>query len=262
MSDKFVSYKEIKVITGDDKRVPDISGACVLSDGHVVLVDCKNMSLKKLNERYQLSGDTLNLTSTPWSGCTVNSTTIAVSMFDARSVLLVWVKDKMDVCTSFNVSDRCSGICHNDEKLYVCVGGMGIGAKGAVEVYTLSGIRLHVFTSYISCPRSVTVLDQTIYVADKENVLIEIGNGRTKIHACGDLVETFSICLSSDGNLFICGMASENIFSFSTKENVFTEFLSETFGIKRPQLLCFDWEKSNLLVGLENCEFIKVYTLN
>ncbi|KAH3781057.1 hypothetical protein DPMN_158882 [Dreissena polymorpha] len=111
-----------------------ICGACVLSDGQVLVADSANNKVKLLNQQYQVVSH-CGVAAIPRDMCLITPSEVAVTVTDGRTheVQFITVKQSLLVLgRKFQLQHPCTGIAHDQNDLFITSG-------RALFKYSLSG---------------------------------------------------------------------------------------------------------------------------
>ncbi|XP_053376449.1 uncharacterized protein LOC123534589 [Mercenaria mercenaria] len=151
-------YGQVVVKEKTDSNVCDITGICQLPDGIILIVDCNNTKLKRLDDTYKLV-DSLRLTNNPDSICNAGPNEVAVSLFEAKEVQYISVKAELTVTKSFRKGNYCRGMVYADDKFYVCCGSTRDSSSWCIEVYDKAGQLQFSIRELLSIPLCITVTE-------------------------------------------------------------------------------------------------------
>ena len=265
-----VENKTVKTVslTGDfnvrgqnEKSTCDITDIIQDSDGTFYMTDFENKSLKRMDNQYQVT-DCLPLPGQPSAVCFVGSSSIAIALTDTKLVQFASLTGKMSLTSSFSVKDRCRGVAYVKGNIYVICGGFhkyGEG-KGVLYVYSLVGNMLEVLNVDLLLPKHIKKQRDSVYISDSHSLVIMSHNGRVQQRRIfKDIINLKGICSGPGNQHFMCGYNSHNI-AFLT-ENAYQICTLKVDGVAKPQAMCFDHQRSRLIVGMDSSDTIKVFEL-
>lgn len=235
----------------DDNFTSWISSLCVASNGNVLLVD-RNNSLKRFSPQENRVSRYLRFTGKPYSVCVINDMEAAVTMTGQSKVYFVFIKKKMHVTSTLDLTFECRGIAFHNENLFV-------SDKTTVYILTRRGEELRRITSdmsenFFSHINNMTVglSGQTLFVADDNNglVAVDIQSGNKLWHYTDDdLKRATGVCHDGNGSIFVCGWDSHNVLQITEKGEKVGEIIGKADGLTLPWALCFAPSSSTLFVS-------------
>lgn len=258
-------HKIACVKASSEKSVCTISGVCSLDDGEIIVSDWQNKSLKRLDDNYTIVED-LELPGQPYDICTVDSSTIAVSLTKSKAIQFVSVEKAMTNTSSFSVGDACRGIAYSDGLLYVACGGWKIFGEGQghVEVYTTSGVLQRKFGDHVSQPGHIDLAFSRLYVTDnKTGLVIMDTNGHIlKSFFHRDMSNPLAVCAGPGNQLFLGGWSTHNVMLLSNEGHLLLTLLTQKNGLKDLHTLFFDSLRTRLIYTMRDTNKMKVFALN
>ena len=252
------------------------NGSAVLPDtrtyrGRTVVTDWKNKRLKLLDKSYKVVAH-CDLTSVPYSVCSVDSGQIIVSLRDEKLLQFVAVDYKMRLARRFKIDEFCRGIAYHNEEIYVACGGGAGEVKGQLRVYNMTGEIVHVIDEDIhgkpifSSPKDIAINSDgsRIYVSDRYKGVIALSkSGKVKfVFKDHSLKTAFGICTNQKDELFVTGYDSNNVVHIGPNGKILGEVLSCSDGIDKPiSMCCHENPTSRLLITTELNNVLRVYEL-
>ncbi|XP_060560404.1 uncharacterized protein LOC132720301 [Ruditapes philippinarum] len=187
----------INLRTKNDKHSCTIFDMCMCEDGCIVMTDYHNKCIKKMNDSFQIISS-LNVNDNPFGICQIDSTLLAVTLINDKTVQFISQTEPMKLQHSFKVGDRCRGIAYNDGMIYVCCGGSKKREEedvGHLAVYSLSGQLLASYFGDIQCPSRVIIssLKMEIFVSDVYEGIFLVDKNQSIKHITVDK-QLFSDC--------------------------------------------------------------------
>ncbi|XP_060563317.1 uncharacterized protein LOC132722774 isoform X1 [Ruditapes philippinarum] len=258
----------INMRTKVDKESCLIFDMCMSEDGCIFVADYNNKYVKKMNDCFQIISS-LKVTDNPYSICQIDSSMLAVTLINDKTVQFISQKEPIKLQQSFEVGDRCRGIAYNDGMIYVCCGGSKERTDeevGHLEVYTISGQLLASYFDVIQCPSHVIIssLKMEIFVSDiYEGIFLFDKNRRLKpIPVDKKLFSGHGrICEMYKGQICAGFFTSNNVLLMSTDGKDQVELLTGQDGLTKPIGLCFDNKTSRLFVSCYESDTLTVFTL-
>jgi hypothetical protein len=258
-------FEDYSVRLRSDKETCCIFDVCLTTGGSIVCTDGTNKKLKKLDRSYNLI-EHLDMPSSPVCLCEVDSTQLAVTMWDNKKVQFVFQQPlKLGRCLT--VGDVCRGIAIHDGKLYVCCGGDKKNSEGPghIEVYDINGGLLKTFYEGLIFPFHIkAATDGELFVADDRDSIGKLFKVNTHDFSMSEihiksLTDVGRFCRIGDGQLCIPGYTSNNIVIITEDGKEEQEMLTVKDGIVKPLNMIFNETQSQLVVSLDDSNVIKVY---
>ncbi|KAH3897665.1 hypothetical protein DPMN_021858 [Dreissena polymorpha] len=134
-SDELFSVKGVskyKVrINFRDSHTCNINAVCALPDGQVLVADCKNDTVKLLNQQYQVVSH-WGVKAKPLDMCLITPSEAAVALGDHEVQFITVTQSKLVPDRRLQLQHICRGIAHHHGDLFIC-------SKTALYKYALSG---------------------------------------------------------------------------------------------------------------------------
>ncbi|XP_053387319.1 uncharacterized protein LOC123542048 [Mercenaria mercenaria] len=246
-------YGKFDVKEKSDSNVCTITGICQLPDGNILIADCDNEKLKRLDQSYKLP-DSLRLPGGPYSICNVGSDEIAVYLPGAKKVHYISVRKELTLTRSFSTVNYCRGMVYVDNKLYVCRGDLCDSASYCIKVYNNAGRLQHSISGLSSVPAYITVTDdgQHLLVTslNSDNItMMDLTGNVVNTFSNRDLKEPYGKCTDCKGLVFICGWKSITVVQLEPKQQKIDVILGEKDGIKNPWAIYYDRKQSRVLIS-------------
>lgn len=185
----------------------------------------------------------MNLSCKPLRISPIDDDTVAV-LCDNSSIKFITLS-KCDEQTSIKTSRDCSGISYMDGLLYVVVNGESI------DVFTLEGNIIRTFRCPSSGIENIAVTKYKVFLTDwfHEGLYCCDLYGRV-IWTCfnNDQIIRQGLTTDDDGNVYVAGLYSRNVFAISSDGNRQTELLTSSNGLDLPAAIYFDKLLKYLLV--------------
>lgn len=205
-----------------------IVSMCALADGTILLSDCQNCKLKRLDSQTYKVRDWCDLPVFSWQVCVVSDQQVAVCCPYKQTIQFVHVSTTMRKSKNIMVNFDCRGLAFADEKLYVS------DSRTSVYVFSISGEKLQQFSkdqdgqALFSDIRGIVVSSDGsfIYVTDYNNGLIELDkDGQTVAQFSGpELKGAEGICLhNNQRRILVVGSNSQNVLQFNLKGELVCE---------------------------------------
>ncbi|XP_053375718.1 uncharacterized protein LOC128547338 [Mercenaria mercenaria] len=194
---KMKSKKEINIKMKNDRRACYISDVCQLQDGTIILADCSNYKIKKLDVNYNIK-DHCKLEYNSAGICCTGQNEVAVKMGNNK-VQFISVGSSLSKLREISVEGGgYLGMAY-------CAGELWISTGSGVNVYSTSGTLLKTISQDIngrnifkSTPRHMAVSGETVIITDDSDGAICLGRDCTVQKELRDkrLAYTKGVCVS------------------------------------------------------------------
>lgn len=256
----------------DDYYNCDIWSCCLLDSGDILLADYNNKKVKKLDKETYTVSDSLKFPAAVHSICRVSNSQVAVTL-DNFSVVFVNVDDKLTPVNTLQLDFNCRGIAVIGDTMYVSmhqgesVSEFSIeGKQRRATFYTQSKSYLSFFTPlqkyYI---RDLCSSDdrKALYIAIKWKGLVTVDTkGNITWEFSGPkLLNAWGISTDGKENVFVGGFRSNNVVQLSNNGEYVGEVVPESFGLRKPQGLCFARDSNKLIVATDGSNEVDVFDL-
>ncbi|XP_053390122.1 uncharacterized protein LOC128553040 [Mercenaria mercenaria] len=246
-----------------DKEYCNIVSACTLEDRTIILSDCNNNKLKRLDSSTYTVIDYCNLQGRPWQVCSIDKQQAAVCLHDKKEVQFISLSSKMTLTNKIKTDFECRGLSYADGNLY-------ISDYTSVYIYSVSGRKLKQFSKDQSGQKlfsnilslAVSEDGSKICVADYDNGLIILDNNGRVVGRFNDsqLKSAYGCCLTGRGSLLVCGNNSDNVLQFGPNGNLIGEVVKFDDTSAWHQAICCNQQMSKMIIG-RNRDEIEVYDL-
>ncbi|XP_045204550.2 E3 ubiquitin-protein ligase TRIM71-like [Mercenaria mercenaria] len=269
---------ECSIHGSKEKNVCDISSACALHDGSILLTDFKNETIKK-----ELGGfivQSRELPGPPLGICYMDHSTVLVSLWNKMNVKAISTSN-LKATHDLHVGKPCRGIAYNDSLMYVTCGGWTEGNEGPgyVAVYQIiqhyqrkesetsfESNFLKTINNQIGFPHQIATSKDgsVIYIADADTGLIIMTKyGRVlDVFNHKDMDTPVGVCLGPKNRLFVCGGKSNNVMLLTADGHYLKTVLTEDDGVLKPMSLCYSEEKSRLVITMSKNDKMKTIVFN
>ncbi|XP_060579465.1 uncharacterized protein LOC132736365 isoform X2 [Ruditapes philippinarum] len=257
---KVRSQKEENIHMKNDKTQPYICDICQLPDGTIILADCNNLRIKRLDVNYNIK-DCLDLELNPTGICCTGNTEVAVKLYNNK-VCFISVG-----CALSKVRDIPVTRGHSWGMTY-CAGELWVSDRNGVNVYSMAGKCLKSISNDVngkriitSSPQQKTVSGDNVFIADNSDGAVCLTRDATVKRELRDkrLTGTLGVCVSNDGTVFISGYSSNNIMMFDSEGKCLGELVSKDSGLLNPLSLLFDNNRNCLVVACFTGKIIVYY---
>lgn len=256
---KIIDQRSIRIVPARGNKDCNITGACRVSDGNVLLTDRSNKKLLRLDIDSTKVRDELRFSSEPWAICMINSKEAAVSFpEEQKNVKFISITNKLKIRRSMKLRHTCRALAFQGDELIVADQGV------YVYVYKLNGILVRKISkdglneTRLSDYYSIAVNENLIVLADWiEGILAFDRNGKLIWKYDGtDLKRAGGLCFDENGNILACGSQSINVVHIDRNGKKIGEIANTAHGLMYPTTLCFDEERSTIVVAQREADFI------
>ncbi|KAH3774351.1 E3 ubiquitin-protein ligase TRIM33-like [Dreissena polymorpha] len=263
---KAVLAGQFNVRLPEDSNVCGLKGAVFLADGRIVMADYDNHNVKMFDSKLY-RGSQLRLSSGPWDVEVTGPKEIAVSLPFESKIQFISVTDQMKTTRAIKMDMDCYGlVCRNQELIVVCNDYL-IGP--AVQVVSLTGRVKQTIDTDRSGRRiltdpyylTVTPTGKLIYVSDKDRIVCMDRHGNvTSVYQDQALRNARGVDIDNEGNLYVCGYMSNTVHQI-TMHGIDFRCLIDKEELWDPWSVKFNESNGTILVTCDNCDTIKVFTL-
>ncbi|XP_060608474.1 uncharacterized protein LOC132760500 [Ruditapes philippinarum] len=248
-----------------DKDSCDIMSSCCMKDGTIILADCDNKKLKRLNSYNYTVTDYCDLPGEPWQVCMINNTQVAVSVSFKQEVHFISLERNMKTTKKINTDFACFGLAYANNNLYIS------DRFTSVYMYTLSGRKLNQFGKDQSGHKLLSYIyslavskDATrIYVADYNNELIVLDNNGQVITSFDDKQLKGANCcyLTEAGSVLVSGHGSNNVLQFTCDGELIGEVIKADNGKEKIRLVCCNQQMTKMCKSRYPDDNIEVFDI-
>ncbi|XP_053386202.1 uncharacterized protein LOC123538828 [Mercenaria mercenaria] len=250
--------EDINVKTETDSQPCVISGCALLSSDKLVLTDYNNKKLKVVNTSLKTVVDEKTLNATPCDVIVLPEDQIAVTIPESEEILIMGTAGQLTTSRSIKIQRRCKGITYHQDHLYVacvlpnCI--LILDTKGNVK-------------NIISCQDQTDKLNYIELSQDSQTFYISngLGNLVAKFTLEGELSAKYSdittprgLLVLNDGSLLVCSSVNNSIYRLEAN---FKQSQQVGTGLFQPLSICCNHEKSEVYVGGQGCNQLKVFSL-
>ncbi|XP_053382838.1 uncharacterized protein LOC128546052 isoform X2 [Mercenaria mercenaria] len=244
VKDKYKSNIRVK----GDRYECDIHGCCLLPSGEILLADCDNVRLKKLDTRYQVIS-VCDMPISPKDVCYIGNN-VAVVALSNNKLQFVDVKGGMTLTKSVDTDHICWGLAYGNNQLYVT-------DHRSVYIYSKDGIKqriLYTHQSGYTFFQNIALSDDgsLIYISYMDRGLVTIDSSGNHLYTFTDseLDRAGAVCVDGEGHVLVSDAYSNKILQLSsdgTKRLGIISYGSDYTYIT--QTLCFDKQNAALVVA-------------
>ncbi|OWF42513.1 probable E3 ubiquitin-protein ligase MID2 [Mizuhopecten yessoensis] len=214
-------------------------GIVYLPDNHIVVSDYNNMKLKLFKDNGQYLNE-LKIKGHPYDMCLIDSNTVAVTTVKPGAMVVVSVKSsKISILRVTNMAFGAGyvGITYTGERFVLSMEGGNLCTFGNDG----TSARLHRYNSpcyhLAHDPRKGQIL---VSHSSKSGVAVSslTTDRRNKsLLNAGIVTDPSGIDVDNEGNIYVCGEASNNVLQMSSDGTNVRELLTLWDGVTRPQAI-------------------------
>ncbi|XP_021345505.1 transcription intermediary factor 1-beta-like [Mizuhopecten yessoensis] len=240
-------------------------GVVYLPFNQIVVSDLRNKKLKLFTDKGQYL-DEMTIYGSPNDMCLVNDNTVAVAVRSPGGVHIVKVENsKMSLSSEICLPDDkgCQGITHINGRFVVCT-----DTKEA-EVYSVTqdGTAELLYQYNGKCyflshdPTNEDILVSCHISTQGKVVLSRLSadKRRKNVMQRGVVSSAAGVIVDREGNIYVCGFASNNVVQMSGDGTHVRELLTSSDGIKRPfaVAVCGDM----FVLAEDDTNFVRLFQL-
>ncbi|XP_053375717.1 uncharacterized protein LOC128547337 [Mercenaria mercenaria] len=260
---KVKSKKEINIKMQNDRYTCHISDVCQLQDGTIILADCNNRKIKRLDMNYNIK-DHCDLGNRPMGICCTGQNEVAVKMGNNK-VQFISVGSSLSKLREISVEGGYYlGMAYFAGELWISTG-------SDVSVYSTSGSLLKTISQDVngrnifkSTPRHMAVSGDSVIVTDISDGAVCLGKDYTVQRELRDkrLANTKGVCVSCDGTVFLSGFSSNNIVMFDKNGVCLGELVAKDSDLKNPIALHYDSKMNRLIVTCVHSNKVIIFDIS
>lgn len=256
----------------DKYDVCDVTGACFLPDGRIILADMYNEILKVVDHKFNMVTQT-KLSTEPWDVCAVGTDTVVATLPKEKKIQFFTVGATIHPLRKIgNINGMKSsfyfGIAYHSEQLFVTCPKDDppnvkiLDMQGAVlKEFTHNHQEQNLFTDplYISVRKD----GKMIYVSDSgsKSVIqidprVETGHS---VYAMPKDNPPGGIISIMEGDVLVCGFKSNSVLYLSADGEFLDDAVSSQGGLLLPQSVSYWSEGRLLLVTMQKNNMVKVF---
>ncbi|XP_053401132.1 uncharacterized protein LOC123549612 [Mercenaria mercenaria] len=248
------SMSTVNVKESSDMKECDIVGICQLSDGTIILADCANSKIKRLDDQYRVS-DHCDIEAGPTGICCTGINEVAVKLRNNK-VQFVSVGAQMLKTVQFDIKGGIYiGFVMFADTIWSYNGyGADIYCKSGTLLKTLkddSSGKQFFKSASSTCVIPIASNKSSVYVSDLGSrvVCLDTSENVKMMLTEPKLKQIRAACKSDYGIVFVAGWSSHNIMMFGSDGKYLGELIASDQGIKYSKSLCYDSKKRKLVVG-------------
>jgi hypothetical protein len=261
----------------EDKHVCNITGCAMVSSGGIALADRNNANVKVFNSQFKLTAK-MNVQDGLFDLTCISKNTLAVTSPLKSKINIVEIRPEPEIVKVVETgTGTCWGIKYYDDFFVVnCstkdssfIRAVNLDSNIVFEIET----KCNFFTAlYLDEDRKLlTTLTATSclidgsdakignYIDEHDGSLSETQQLKVLEYNFLNHLRTKGVALDSHNNLIVCCKDTDQIYTIAQTGNEAELLLAEADGLRTPQALCFNENKSKLLVTSENTDFVQIF---
>ena len=261
----------------EDKRVCNITGCAMLSSGGIALADRNNANIKVFNSQFKLTAK-LNVPDGLFDLTCISKNALAVTSPLKSKISIVEIRPEPEIVKVIETGNgSCWGVKHYDEIFVVncstkdssIIRAIDIDSNILFELETKCNFYSVIFldeeSKYLTISTATSCFidgsDAKIehYVDEHDVSLRETQQLKVLEYNYFNHLRTKGVVLDTHNNLVVCCKDTDQIYTIAQTGNEAELLLAEADGLRAPHALCFNDNKSKLLVSSENTDFVQIF---
>lgn len=260
----------------NDRQTCNITGCAMLSAGGVVLADRNNANIKVFNSQFKLTA-TLNITDGLFDLTCISQNALAVTSPQKSKIIVAEIKPEPEIVKVIETGNgTCWGINHHEGIFIVNCSTKDTSFIRAIDIDANMLLQVETKCNFFS---AICILEETgQLVISTATCHVDSGDAETLTYidehtvtncACPQVkvqeyhylnhLRTKGVTLDSHNNLVVCCKDTDQIYTLAHTGNEVELLLAEADGLSAPQALCYNDNKSKLLITSENTDFIQIF---
>ncbi|XP_053375719.1 uncharacterized protein LOC128547339 [Mercenaria mercenaria] len=261
---KVKSKKQINIKMQNDRTTCYIVDVCQLQDGTIMLADCNNKKIKRLDINYNIK-DHCDLGNYPFGICCTGQNEVAVKVVNNK-VQFISVGSSLSKLRDISIEGgvSCYGMAYFAGELW-------ISTLIGVSIYSTFGSLRKTISQDISggeifesSPQNMAVSGETIIVTENSDGAVCLGKDCTVQRKLRykRLVNVEGVCASSDGTVFLSGFDSNTIVMFDRNGECLGELVAKDADLKKPVALHYDSKRNCLIATCARSEKVIIFDIS
>ncbi|KAL4227978.1 hypothetical protein ACF0H5_013416 [Mactra antiquata] len=262
---KMISSRDINIKVPSDSSDCSSFGCCLTNDHQLLVTDCDNKNLKRVDVQTMKVIDHCSLNGTPFGLCCISEEIVAVACRIPYKVQFVSIQDKMIPTRTFDLPGNCYGIAVKGDKLYVS------GDNTTLHVYDMTGKCLRTISkdsagNYLFSDCTHITFNESsdkMLVSDFRSKLVCF-DGRENYQSTitdSDLSGVDGVCTDGRGNIFVVGRYSETVVQYNEDGTKIGVILKGQDGLQQPSSVSFHQGLNRIFVTMVDSNVLKMYDL-
>lgn len=258
----------------EDKQICNITGCAVTSSGGVALADRNNAKIKVFNSQFRLIAK-LCIPDGLYDLTCISQNALAVTSPLKSKINIVEIRPEPDIVKVIETGEgSCWGVKHHEGIFVVNCSTTDSSFIRAIDLE--SNILFQVETKCNFCTelsadedtKRLIISTATCYIDGSDTNIVnyvdehEVGDReKAKVleYNYFNHLRTKGVTLDTHNNLLVCCKDTDQIYTIAHDGNAVELLLAEADGLRAPQALCYNANKTKLLVTSEATDFIQVF---
>ncbi|XP_045195183.2 uncharacterized protein LOC123550845 [Mercenaria mercenaria] len=247
--------REINIRVLGDKSICTVYGSCLTQGGKLLLPDCWNKKLKRVDTGKSLVEDYCDLPCAPSGVCCIDNQKAVVTL-NNNTIQFVSLGNQMKPIHAIKLNHPCFGIAYKDNKLLIT------DNSTSLYIHDIAGTLLQTISKdssgnnmFTQC-RQIAFSDSgdNIYVADFQNNIVTLDRQgkRCSNFIDTELVNSRGVCSDRRGNIFVCASESKNIMQIRQNGQKVGIVVKPSDGLNQPRSITFSPQMNTLFVTGKN----------
>ena len=266
----------IPVKVSKDTHECTITGATLLPEGRIVLVDCNNSRVKLMSKDFTCQSY-VDMSKEPWNVASTSPNEVAVTVPLEKSLHVIRVVEaKMTLLPRITTRFECWGICHVNGLLGVTTKDDGNAVvfmdKNGIEVQRISFDSRANANTGVYRPVSITYspTNHLLFVCCEGHsgtkgslVTLTLQGQIVNVYADKDMDRPYSSAVDSQNRIFVTGIRSSSVSLLSIEGEKLSTLLTRENGLSRPQHIqvLHDTDRCRVLLSERRSENVTLYEI-
>lgn len=264
----------IPVKVSKDTHECTVTGATLLPEGRIVLVDCNNSRVKLFSKDFTCQSY-VDMSKEPWNVASTSPNEVAVTVPLEKSIHVIRVVDaKITLLRRITTRFECWGICHVSGLLGVTTKDDG----NAVVFIDKNGIEVHRVSfdsrdnTGVYRPVSITCspANHLLFVCCEGHsgtkgslVTLTVQGEIVNVYTDKDMDRPYSSAVDCQNRIFVTGIRSSSVSLLSVEGEKLSTLLTRENGLSRPQHIqvLHDTDRCRVLLSERRSENVTLYEI-
>lgn len=258
----------------EDRHVCNVTGCVILTSGGVVVADRNNANIKVFNSQFKLSS-VVKIPDGVYDVDSLNQHSFAITSPLKSKINIVEIQPSQEVVKVLETGEgSCWGVKHfNGEFIVNCttknsnyIRAIDLDSRILFQVETKCNFSSEIFIDDVT--KRLTISTATCYIDGNSTEIVHyVDEHKTGDNDSVDVLEynylnhlnTKGVTIDKCNNIVVCCKNTDQIYTIANSGNDAELLLAEPDGLCAPQALCYNQDKSKLLVTSENTDFVQIF---
>ena len=264
----------IPVKVSKDTHECTITGATLLPEGRIVLVDCNNSRVKLMSKDFTCQSY-VDMSKEPWNVTNTSPNEVAVTVPLEKSIHIIRVLEtKMTLLRRIGTRFECWGICHVSGLLAITTKDDGNAIvfmdKSGVEVQRINfdshkntGVFRPVSLTYNPKDHRLLVCCEGHSGTKGSLVTMTVQGHITTVYSDKEMDRPYSSAVDFQNRILVTGIRSSSVLLLSAEGEKISTLLTRENGLSRPQHIqvLHDIDKCRILLSERRSENVILYDI-